>query len=73
VCSSDLVDITHILGRDLRVDEDSITQDEKLIDLMTKAEHNHNLKMVFEKTGDLDDKALAQLSKMIDIIKDEDS
>ena len=49
-----------------------LTQDEKLIDLMTKAEKNHGLKLVFDKTADLGDKQLEQLSKMIDIIKDEE-
>jgi Transcriptional regulator len=50
----------------------NITQDEKLIELMRKAEKNHGLKLVFHKTADLDDKELEKLSKMIDIIKEED-
>ena len=49
-----------------------LTQDEKLIELMTKAEKNHGLKLVFDKTADSGDKQLEQLSKMIDIIKDEE-
>ena len=49
-----------------------MTQDEKLIILMQRAEKNHGLKLVFDKTADLNDKELEKLSKMIDIIKEED-
>jgi Helix-turn-helix. len=51
---------------------EEMSQDEKLIELMKRAEYNHGLKMVFHKTADLDDKELEKLSKMIDIIKDEE-
>ena len=64
--------IPDFLGKDLEIDGEINPQNEKLIDLMMKAEKNHGLKVVFEKTSDLDDKGLEKIDKLIDIIKDED-
>ena len=55
-----------------RIQYEKLTQDEKLIDIMKKAEKNYGLKLVFDKTADLGDKELEKLSKIIDIIIDEE-
>ena len=66
------VSFDFLLCRNQNNEFKEMTQDEKLISLMQKAEKNYGLKMVFDKTADLDDKELDKLSKLIDIIKSEE-
>jgi len=47
-------------------------QNKKLIDLIQRTEENKNLKVVFDKIGDLDDKELGKLEKLLDVISDDE-
>lgn len=49
-----------------------IAQDERLIDLMRRAEKDHDLKMIFDTVGSLYDKKPKKLGKLIDLAMEED-